>query len=131
LLTGFGDTGQRPDAIAPAGEAAVLGGPDKYFNPLVFGLPAPGYLGTLGRGTLRGPGLFTLDLAVHKAFRVTENQTVRLRGEFFNVTNEANFQIPSGQELFTEQGGRIGSAGRITTTASPARQIQVAIRYEF
>jgi hypothetical protein len=131
LQTGFGDTGQRPDAIAPAGEAAILGGPDQYFNPNVFGLPAPGYLGTLGRGTLRGPGLFTLDLAIHKAFRLTERQTVRLRGEFFNLTNQANFQIPSGQELFTQQGGRVGSAGRITSTASPARQIQVAIRYEF
>ncbi|MEZ5363077.1 MAG: hypothetical protein R2748_12240 [Bryobacterales bacterium] len=75
--------------------------------------------------------MFTLDLAVHKSFRVTERQTVRLRGEFFNVTNESNFQIPSGQELFTEQGTRVGSAGRITSTATPARQIQVAVRYEF
>ncbi|MEZ5395013.1 MAG: carboxypeptidase regulatory-like domain-containing protein [Bryobacterales bacterium] len=131
LLTGFGDTGQRPDAIAPAGSAAILGGPDQYFDPNVFGLPAAGYLGTLGRGTLRGPGMFTLDLAIHKSFRVTERQTVRLRGEFFNVTNESNFQIPSGQELFTEQGTRVGSAGRITSTATPARQIQVAVRYEF
>jgi hypothetical protein len=62
---------------------------------------------------------------------LTERQTLRLRGEAFNLTNEANFQIPSGQELFTEQGGRVGSAGRITYTASPARQIQIALRYEF
>ena len=131
LLTGFGDTGQRPDAIAPAGKAAILGDPERYFDPNAFGLPAPGFLGTLGRGTLRGPGLFTLDLAIHKAFRLTERQTVRLRAEIFNLTNEANFQIPLGQELFTEQGGRVGSAGRIASTASPARQIQLALRYEF
>ena len=131
LRTGFGDTGQRPDAIAPAGDPAVLGGPARYFDPNAFGLPAPGFLGTLGRGTLRGPGLFALDMAVHKAFRLTERQTLRLRAEFFNLTNETNFQIPSGQELFTEQGGRVGSAGRITSTATPARQIQVAVRYEF
>ncbi len=131
LRTGFGDTGQRPDAIGPAGEAAILGEPSRYFDAHVFGLPAPGFIGTLGRGTLRGPGLFTLDLAVHKAFRLTEQQSVRLRAEMFNLTNEANFQIPSGQELFTEQGGRVGSAGRITSTATGARQIQFAIRYEF
>lgn len=130
LLTGFGDTGQRPD-LARVGADAVLGGPDRYFDPTVFSLPGPGFLGTLGRGTLRGPALFTLDLGVHKRFLVTERQALVVRAEVFNVTNEANFQLPSGQELFTAEGGRVGSAGRITSTATPARQIQLALRYEF
>ena len=53
LETGFGDTGQRPDLLSGDSDSIVLGGPDQYFNPLAFGLPAAGYLGTLGRGTLR------------------------------------------------------------------------------
>jgi hypothetical protein len=130
LLTGFGDTGQRPDLARP-GANLILGGPDQYFDPTGFSLPQPGFLGTLGRGTLRGPGLFTLDVGAHKRFSLTERQAITFRAEIFNITNEANFQIPSGQELFTQQGGRIGSAGRITSTATPARQIQLALRWEF
>ena len=131
LETGFGDTGQRPDLLSGDSESIVLGGSDRYFNPLAFGLPAEGYLGTLGRGTLRGPGLFTLDVSAHKSFRLTEGQRLNFRAEFFNVTNRPNFQIPSSQELFAENGDRIGSAGRITSTASGSRQIQLALRWEF
>lgn len=130
LLTGFGDTGQRPDLARP-GADFISGGPDQYFDPTAFSLPQPGFLGTLGRGTLRGPSLFTLDVGIHKKFRITERQLISFRAEIFNLTNEANFQIPSGQELFTEQGGRIGSAGRITSTATPSRQVQLALRWEF
>jgi len=130
LLTGFGDTGQRPDLARTSGDL-VLGGPDQYFDPTAFSLPAPGFLGTLGRGTLRGPALFTVDVGIHKRFALTERQAINFRAEIFNLTNEANFQVPSGQELFTAQGGRVGSAGRITSTATPARQIQLALRWEF
>ena len=130
LLTGFGDTGQRPDLARP-GADLIRGGPDQYFDPTAFSLPDAGFLGTLGRGTLRGPALFTLDAGIHKRFAITERQGVTFRAEIFNLTNEANFQIPVGQELFTEQGGRVGSAGRITSTATPARQIQLALRWDF
>jgi hypothetical protein len=33
--------------------------------------------------------------------------------------------------LFESTGARIGSAGRITETSTPARQIQVALRWSF
>lgn len=131
LGTGFGDTGQRPDLISGDSDSIVLGGPDQYFNPLAFGLPAEGYLGTLGRGTLRGPGLYTINVSAHKSFRVTDSQRLNFRAEFFNVANRPNFQIPLEQELFTSAGGRIGSAGRIVSTAGGSRQIQLALRWEF
>lgn len=131
LETGFGDTGQRPDLLSGDSESIILGGPDQYYNPLAFGLPAEGYLGTLGRGVLRGPGLFTINVSVHKAFPLTDTQRLSFRAEFFNVANRPNFQIPIEQELFTSTGGRIGSAGRITETAAGSRQIQLALRWEF
>ncbi len=131
LETGFGDTGQRPDLLSGDSESIILGGPDQYFNPLAFGLPAEGYLGTLGRGALRGPGLFTMNVSVHKSFPLTDSQRLSFRAEFFNVANRPNFQIPLEQELFTSTGGRIGSAGRITETAGGSRQIQLALRWEF
>lgn len=132
LRPGFGDVGQRPDLAG--GRAAgdiVLGDPGRYFDPLAFELPEAGYLGNLGRGTLRGPGIFAVDLALHKALYTGERHSVELRGEAFNLTNRPNFQVPSGRALFTSSGGRIGSAGRITSTSTPSRQVQLAVRWEF
>ncbi|HYG80562.1 MAG TPA: TonB-dependent receptor, partial [Pyrinomonadaceae bacterium] len=45
----------RPD-FAPGfdAESAVLGGPDQYFDPAAFRLPAAGTLGNVGRGSLIG-----------------------------------------------------------------------------
>ena len=132
LRPGFGDVGQRPDLIGGRGARdIVLGDPARYFDATAFGLPAAGYLGNLGRGTLRGPGMFTWDLAVHKTLFSSERQSVELRAEAFNVTNRPNFQVPSGRALFTRSGGRIGSAGRITSTSTNSRQVQLALRWDF
>jgi hypothetical protein len=131
LEPGFGDVGQRPDLASGTSDSIVQGGPDQYFDPTAFSLPEAGFLGTLGRGTLRGPGLFTFDVSVHKSFAVAEGHRLNFRAEFFNITNTPNFQIPSGQELFGESGDRIGSAGRITSTTTGSRQVQLALRWEF
>ena len=92
---------------------------------------AAGYLGNLGRGTLRGPGIFTADLALHKRLFSNDRHSVELRAEAFNVTNRPNFQVPSGRALFTASGSRIGSAGRITSTSTTSRQLQLALRWDF
>ena len=132
LRPGFGDVGQRPDLVAgrTAGDI-VLGDPARYFDASAFNLPEAGFLGNLGRGTLRGPGVFSWDLALHKTLFSNELQRVELRAEAFNLTNHPNFQVPSGRALFTRSGGRIGSAGRITTTSTNSRQVQLALRWEF
>lgn len=132
LRPGFGDVGQRPDLIGGRGARdIVLGDPACYFDATAFGLPAAGYLGNLGRGTLRGPGMFTWDLALHKTLFSSERQSLELRAEAFNLTNRPNFQVPSGRALFTRSGGRIGSAGRITSTSTNSRQVQLALRWDF
>ncbi len=132
LRPGFGDSGQRPDLVSGRSAAdIVLGDPARYFDAGAFILPTAGYLGNLGRGTLRGPGVFTVDLALHKTLFSSERQSVTLRGEAFNLTNHPNFQVPSGRALFTSGGGRIGSAGRITATSTTSRQVQLALRWEF
>jgi hypothetical protein len=43
-----------------------------YFDPTVFTLPAAGTLGSgVGRNSLRGPGLLTVDVAVSKNVNLT------------------------------------------------------------
>ena len=132
LRPAFGDVGQRPDLVSGrSADDIVLGDPARYFDSRAFALPAAGFLGNLGRGTLRSPGVFFIDLAVHKTLWANERHAVKLRGEMFNATNHPNFQVPSGRALFTRSGGRIGSAGRITQTATTPRQIQLALRWRF
>jgi len=131
LQTTRADLGQRPDFLGSSGGRLILGDPQMYFDPLAFGLPAAGYFGTLGRGTLIGPGLFALDAALHKTFWQGERRSLSFRFEAFNVTNHPNFRQPSSLALFDSTGARVGSAGRITDTSTPARQIQLALKWAF
>jgi hypothetical protein len=127
---GSDDLGQRPDLAAAPGMKLILGDPQKYFNDQAFALPAAGQYGNLGRNTLTGPGLVSIDLALHKAWHV-ESHTLRLRVEAFNLPNRPNFQVPSGLALFNSSLRRLGSAGRITSTSTPSRQIQIGLKWAF
>jgi hypothetical protein len=121
--------GQRPNLVA--GVPLVLGDPARWFNPLAFTLPDAGAYGDLGRNTLPGPGLINLDFAVHKVLWSRESTQVTLRGELFNIANHPNFAIPSSVNLFSSSGARIASAGQITQTTTPSRQIQLALKVTF
>ncbi len=60
---------------------------------------APGQLGTLGYGVLRGPGLFNLDLNLVKRFQITEKITFQLQADALSVTNTPQFANPSAANL--------------------------------
>jgi len=127
---GSEDLGQRPDLIA-SGTDLILGGPQKYFDDMAFALPEAGKYGNLGRNALTGPGRVTMDLALHKIIWSNERHSVRLRIEAFNIPNYPNFQNPSGLALFNSSLRRLGTAGRITSTSTPSRQIQLALKWTF
>lgn len=129
-IGGTNDTSQRPDFLAN-GRRVILGTPERWFDPEAFGLPEAGYYGTLGRNNFTGPGLVTLDTAVHKTVWRRESAILNLRVEAFNIANRTNLQIPSGLTLFNNRGERLNTAGRISSTATPSRQIQLALRLTF
>jgi Carboxypeptidase regulatory-like domain len=122
----------RPDAVA--GCKAILGNVDRWFDPGCFRLEPYGRPGNLGRNTLRGPGMFVTDFALLKDTRLRESASVQFRAEFFNIFNHSNFGLPN-PDLFATvgAGGATVSptAGRITTTTVPARQIQFAVKLLF
>lgn len=120
----------RPDLSAGASLNPVLGGPEQYFDPSGFEVQRRGFYGNVGRNTLRGPGFASFDLSLIKNIRIGDRHKLQFRSEFFNLFNRANFNPPASN-LFDSAGRRIGSAGRITSTSSTARQIQLAVRYEF
>jgi len=125
-----GTAPQRPDLAAGRSNDPILGGPDRYFDPSAFALPEAGFYGNLGRNTLTGPGLSSLDLSLNRKFRLREGMTLQFRSEFFNVLNHPNLAIPSQRTVFSAS-GPVGSAGRITSTATPSRQVQFGLRLMF
>lgn len=127
---GTGPSQERPDLVPGHRANPVLGGPQKYFDPSSFALPAPGYYGDLPKNTLIGPGLAEVDLALNKVVEVTERLRLQLRSELFNVPNHPNFAIPNQRNVFSPA-GRVASAGLITQTLTSSRQLQLGARLEF
>ncbi|HYG08616.1 MAG TPA: hypothetical protein VD835_01450, partial [Pyrinomonadaceae bacterium] len=80
--------------------------------------------GAIGRNTFRAGGILDLNLALVKRFRVREGQDVLFRVDAFNFINRANYGIPI---RFLEAPG----FGQATSTATPMRRIQFALKYSF
>jgi hypothetical protein len=87
---------------------------DAWFNTAAFAQPAPGFFGTVGRNTLRGPGINNLDFALFKNFDLVRGSRLQFRFESFNAFNHAQFNAPVVNVADTRF-GRILSArpGRI------------------
>jgi hypothetical protein len=127
----------RPSyAPGRSGADAVLGRPEQWFDPSAFALQPAGTLGNVGRGSLIGPDLRTVDLALIKGIpwgRLGSAGRVELRIEAFNVFNRVNFGVPSLAAFAGEQDNErpLATFGRIRYTATAARQVQVGARLAF
>ena len=123
---------ERPD-LAPGVVTSniVRGGPDQYFDRTAFVLQPEGFLGNNGRNTLIGPGIATVDLSVTRNIPLKEQYQIQFRGEFFNILNRVNFGLPNWQIFTNATGTPNPSAGRITNTSTPSRQMQFALKLLF
>jgi hypothetical protein len=74
-------------------------------------------------GTVRGPGLATGDLSIHKDFLFSESRRLEFRTEFFNVTNTPILNSP-----FTFLDPAL--LGRINTSQGE-RNIQFALKFYY
>lgn len=128
------DNEQRPN-LAPGVTTPGRVSRTQLFSADDFVLPAIGTRGTVGRNTIIGPGLVTFDPSVTKRFYLNgqRDKSVQLRIEAFNLFNRANFAIPTIGNLtvFTSPTERNPSAGMITRTQTPARQMQLALVVSF
>ncbi len=127
-VSGDGDTRNpdRPSLNSIFTGSMVEGNPTQWFNPNAFVLPAPGTYGGLGRGTLRGPSLVGMDVSLLKDTKLTEKVAMQFRAECFNVLNHTNFNTPN---LTVFSNGAISpTAGQITSTATPSRQLQFGLK---
>jgi len=124
-----------PNLVSAPGCSSLVnhGDPNHYIKTQCFAVPNPITLrGNLGRNTLIGPGLINLDTSLLKnnqIKRISDAFNVQFRAEFFNVLNHTNFAPPlDNRNIFDSTGNPIGNAGLITSTQTPSRQIQFALK---
>jgi hypothetical protein len=121
------DTGlQKPNI---GGDINYIGTAEQWFDPSVYIVPAAGVFGSARRNSVRGPGLKVADLSVFKNFTVNR-YAVQLRFEAFNAFNWVNLGLPD-MTIFTANGVRNPTAGQIRNTATPARQVQIGLKFMF
>jgi hypothetical protein len=116
----------RPDLNPAFNGPVLLKKQTQWFDPAAFSLPTVRTWGNLGRGTLRGPGLQTVDLSVLKNTAITERVNVQFRAEAFNLLNHTNLGPPNP---IVFSGTQVSpSAGLITTLATDSRRIQLGVK---
>lgn len=120
-----------------------VGTPSCWFNPSAFAVPPPDHFGTAGRNSLRGPAFAEFDPSLDKSFRLSEGMSITFGVETYNVFNHPNFGVPSntqnslslggnGDAIFKDAAGNLAdNVGRIFTTVSSGRQIQLDARVTF
>lgn len=158
-LYGLNNGFARPNFVRDADRATATSNvPDGFFlNPYAFaravvpaGQPIPSSggaaiadlagndIGAIGRNILRGPLQVNVDFGVARRFRVTESSDIHFRAEFFNLLNHVNMANPvsdlNGAASINSNTGQIidpGSFGRIISTSSNPRIVQLAVRFSF
>ncbi len=108
------NTGDRPDPTVGYFNASCLSRPPVW---------AP--FGNAARNIARSDKYFNFDFSLQKSFRIpiTEETRLQFRAEFFNLFNKTNFRA-ANSDITSAAFGRISSA-------FPARQVQLALKFSF
>lgn len=94
------------------------------FSGQVFFHPGPGEVGTLQRRLFSGPSALLLDFSVSKTTRISESHSLKAGARIENILNHPTF-FAGSQVISSTQFGRISS------TLSGPRRIELFLRYEF
>ena len=108
-----------PDELRQGGSDVT----EEAFDRGVLCSPVGGN-GSLGRNVLRAPAQDRLDLSLVKSARLTENTSLELDWDVFNVFNRANFGTPDNE---------LGSPdfGQIVNTVGGPRVMQFRAKFKF
>jgi len=128
------ESGQRPDLVPGRSTNPVTGDPNGWIDVTAFSAPAPGYLGNLGRNTVIGPDLATVDFALVKRVslpQLGDSGSLDFRFESFNLFNRTNFDLPTVDRMaIFDEDGVSEDAGRITN-AGRGRELQFGLKIRF
>ena len=129
-LVGGGD-GVRANVIdtvpLPASEQTF----SRWFNTAAIARPAQGDRGNAAPNLFDGPGVNNWDLNIMKRIPVAEQKFFRIRAEFYNVFNHAQFSGVDNAARFDPAGRQVNARfGELTSTRSP-RIIQLSLSFHF
>jgi hypothetical protein len=96
---------------------------NEWFDTTAFTANQIGTYGDIGKNSLRGPRLFTTDVALLKTGQFVERVGYEFRAEFYNVFNNVNFGNP-------DAGLQDSNFGQISSAGDP-RILQMALKVKF
>jgi hypothetical protein len=126
-----GNGGQAPNLVGNpySGAAGSM-----LINQAAFARPLDGQWGSLGRNSIRLPGLSNVDMALLKTFNFTERVKFTYRFETFNLMNHpevwgmnTSFNGDNPGSGLSASSGQFGQAN----SYRDARTIQMALRLAF
>src|SRR5262249_55976059 len=121
---------QTPDQVKSAVETlGKVGGDGTWFDTSAFARPTGVRFGTVGRNTMRGPGVVNADLSLFRTFKLLEKLNLQFRAEAFNFTNTPHFGNPNGNR-------NSGNFGKILATQTAdaigrSREFRFGLRLGF
>jgi hypothetical protein len=119
-------TGDRPNLVPNVDPYIRNTNTLLWLNAAAFDAQTPynqHVYGNLGYNALFGPGGFSYDAALHKAFQVHEGHKVTFRFEAFNIFNHVIFNNPVNTVTSPQFG--------LITSGSSGRAFQLALTYAF
>ena len=97
---------------------------NRFFDTVAFVLPEPDRYGDAGRNTITGPGTKSVNLALTKVIRLSQDgKRLQFRAQAFNALNTPNFS-GLGTVVNAVDYGRL-------TAAKQMRQLEFTLRFNF
>jgi hypothetical protein len=110
----------KPEVAKPGG----IGSGSDFYDSTAFAPITTVRFGTVGRNTLRSPGVFNMDFSLFRRFPIQERFELEFRAEAFNLTNTPHFLQP---------GTNINSGNflQVTSAQQDQRQLRFGLRLQF
>jgi hypothetical protein len=116
---------QTPDQVKDTVEKLGFVGDDgTFFDTSAFARVTEVRFGTVGRNTMRGPGVVNMDVSLFRSFRLTEKLDMQFRAETFNVSNTPHFANPNGNV-------NSSNFGKVLSVANDPRSFRFGLRLSF
>jgi len=132
LLDGNALSAQRPNLVLGVPLYLDYGATGLWLNPAAFAVPANGTWGNLGRDVLRAPGIFQIDTALSKKWRLNERLGLEFGVQAFNVLNHPLLAAPNANISSSSSFGKITAPLNTSPIgAGTPRRIQVYARFSF
>jgi hypothetical protein len=122
---------QTPDQVKTTVDKIGLVGDDgTWFDTTAFARPTGARFGTVGRNTMRGPGVVNADLSLFRTFKFTERISLQFRAESFNLSNTPHFANPTGNAN-SSNFGKILATQSAADAVGRSREMRFGLRLGF